>query len=252
MILGIYMRQYSDLGFVLTDFQNSLNMFDYSDFPAITKFIDTTAEDIVKANPNYQISRINNIINFDGMSYDQTRAADFLSFFLKLSTFSLQETLNFYEELERLKHMTNPNAGSMIPSQSFDQILQSCQEETPFSYSDMFYNCLKHYDNSKIDYPNNNKKLNLIIHNYPKDSLLYKEILSTNTYSTAYKVCQAVNPQDFITMMKQATSNVSEVTTIAYDYDNRIVQLIELDTDFVSYYQNFLSNNSNTPSLNAV
>lgn len=85
-------------------------------FPMISKFFSVTCDEIVKANPHIRKSSINGLVQIRGRY--TSRVNQFKYMFLAMSTFTLEETLAFYEEIELIS--PNQIASDII---SFDNIV---------------------------------------------------------------------------------------------------------------------------------
>jgi hypothetical protein len=79
---------------------NELSEEVQNEYPMISKFFSVTSDEIVKANPNIRKSSINGLVQMKGRY--SSRVNQFKYMFLAMSTFTLEETLAFYAEIESI------------------------------------------------------------------------------------------------------------------------------------------------------
>jgi len=103
-----------DLSSSLTSFVNSFltsmkyDRINKEDFPTLFKFFTPTSQEISFHNPGLSKSTIRSLLNStDKLYYSENRSYFFKYFFYILSTFSLSETLSFYEEIHKYYSFIN-------------------------------------------------------------------------------------------------------------------------------------------------
>ena len=220
---------------------NDLSEEVQKEYPMILKFFSVTSNEIVKANPNIRKNSINGLVQTKGKY--SSRFNQFKYMFLAMSTFTLEETLAFYAEIESInvKHLISDVL-------SFENIVKYSDDTS--KPSSTFHNLQNTISSVFIEnnIPMNDTILNqqnkifIILHNYSKDknfnSHMRRELHSLKNY-IADKIDLKVYFDILNDSMKR--SDYSRHVYI-WDYDNRTFEYHE-DTMLLnvnSFYYDFV------------
>lgn len=212
-----------------------------NDIPSIIKFIETDAEEVRKYNPHLSLAKIENILDINHNSFEIMKRKMFLAFFLKMSTFSLQETLDFYQELFNISLPA-------LNTPKFEEILITAKTQISHKdYSTAFSSICKSLENfTPASKTAVNKNIYIVIDNYSNTDLA-EGFYSSTDYSSAGKILSVLfDKPNYINFLKTMTYS-NNVNTFYYNYkddtfvyDNKINSSI----DILKIYRELLSNSN--------
>lgn len=227
-------------------------------YPMINKLLKVKAEDICAHNKNIRIRTAERYVLEDKNFYYRDRYEIFKSFFLCLSTFTLEETLAFYKEA--IEYATSQNSEVY----QFDQIVNCVEIEQRSGYSYVPHNVQSFYakNDLTLNFENSGstKTVFFILENYHQITNLLSEI-NRGTYGVPSAIINRIRP-DVISEIHTLAESISNNEFLVYEYDllnhsrsNTVLQkgktTFENHGILYAHYRNMIIERYSTP-LNVV
>lgn len=234
----------------------------FKNYSMIDKFFNISKEEIHDSNPHLNIKTIESIFT-DSDDYHVYSKRIFSSFFLRMSVFSLEETLLFYEQVINFLQLTDIS----LKTKSFQEILNISKEyyQHTYGYSQIFDKINATLNHSGIDkkYLNSPDLLKIIIKNYKNTPTLQhngqsicvslKEVVD-DVFNLGYKLESSVSSSLRAEMLLTIVNNrINKVGTsiVECDLENNTITYLDenyfpignLQEEYVSYLSNNLEKN---------
>lgn len=237
----------TDLDFMLSRFFTYASTYHkqkFEEYPAITKYFDVTVEQILKKNPHLKASTVNSIFYLTPSSYYISRAKKYLKFFLTISTFSLQETLDLYKEIIECSQ----NVSSFQVDESiftFKNIIKNSNVEYSNNYDILMTSCATQAQRKDLYFSNEGlfKKIFVIIYNYSNDSKIKKVLLHHSQLYYGEYFLSTFHHDTYLKIINKALNSEEYYNIVLYNYNENSFEFVNNPPkleDFGQYYLDFV------------